>query len=147
MLYITGTNCVCANSGLQLTFDLEQKQVEDNQPVQLRQPGRPKGSRDAQPRLRRHGQALRRVGSVIKGNCQGPILNVTSGGMEDFKVEDVESVYDKTRTHNDADFAIDGFAAEEAATVEYFSECSWAGTGVDVSGGDDPFHADWPFWK
>ncbi len=44
--------------------------------------------------------------------------------------------------------AIDWLASHEAGNAGLSSGSqAWAGMGVDLSGGDDPFHADWAFWK
>ncbi len=57
------------------------------------------------------------------------------------------SVYKKMWTHDGTDCSIDGSASDESAPAECTCGCQGVLVGVDVSGGDDPFHADWLYRK
>jgi hypothetical protein len=133
-----------------------QQRVEETQPTgQRRKSGRPKRFLDAKlGQITRGESPGRQLGSIAEENCceagdliKNPTLNTNSVG---FKAEaDVDCLScKKKRTHDHIEAVIDEFVSVEAATAECSPEGpTWADVGVDVSGGNDPFHADWAFWK
>jgi hypothetical protein len=84
------------------------------------------------------------------GSIGNPTLNTNSAGFKRIAADVYMDflVYKKPRNHSSKESAIDGFASDEAAAADCSSaNQSWADVGVDLSGRDDPFHADWAFWK
>ncbi len=144
----------CFHLGFRLIVDIVQQRAKDSKSVRLWQSERHKGSLDDQPRQRRRGNQRRLLKCDIEGIWHETADSIFDSAQTlisvDFKAEvGMDCLADKNPGTHDANAAIDGSALDEAVAT---ADCcpgsqSWACTGVDVSGGDDPFHADWPYWK
>ncbi len=108
--------------------------------ARFRQPGEPKGSRDSQPRFSNSVQNSNQVGSSVIEGYEG-------NAPVKFRADLDFILSTKPSTRKDADSDVDRhFSCEALSAAKTSEHPTWADMGVDVSGGDDPFHADWPFW-
>jgi hypothetical protein len=124
--------------------DIAQQRAED-EPCQLQQ---------GRIFLKRQGKAPSQLGSDLD-EIQLEVADSSHDSIPNLNFVNLKadmdmdcSVSKKMWTQDDTDSPIDGSASDESAPAECSCGCqSWVAMGVDVSSGDDPFHADWPFWK